>query len=149
MTTTTHPAGPPPLPWEMAEMQQAAAKTAAKQANATAQPTADNANAPPQFADRAERDAYYRQRHYAGTSHPEATAYDDLMRSRGKSTGQAVAQNGAETLTLDLPPYMFPVLLGVSRAVGAGITTLKLIWHVFALITAIVLLGTLIGVLTA
>lgn len=172
MNTTTGPQSPPPLPWEVPTAQPAA-QPAAQSVHAgptpgqsvtqsikqPAQPSGNSTGKPnrPQFADRAEKDAWYRQQHYAGTNHPEATAYNDLMAARGKpvakspsaTSATAQASNGAETLSLELPAYMIPFLIGVSRTVGAGITTIKIIWHLFAIVTAVALLGTLIGVLTA
>lgn len=92
--------------------------------------------AAPQFANRAERDAYYRAKY---------------MAKHGQPTEPAAPQPAADPgcLTLDVPASLVTLLRFLVGAYSLAARIVKLIWFVFAAMMATILAGMLIGILSA
>lgn len=122
MTTTTNPYAAP--------LQDTAMPT-----NPAPQETAAPANPAPSFATREERDNYYRSKYFARRG-----GGDESLENK-KLTGAPI--------NVEMTPGMVALFMGCMKVFGAAAWLFYFTRNVFALITATVILGGILGWLTS
>jgi hypothetical protein len=102
--------------------------------------------APPTFATRAEQEAFYRKKFYERKGVPDPDAADT---SNPTPAEVAVGKPDGKSIDIQLSPGMTWALLAVYRSAMAVIWLGKAVWFLFALMTATVIAGLVIGSLSA
>lgn len=102
--------------------------------------------APPKFANRAEQEAFYRKKFYERKGVPDPDAADT---SNPTPAEVAVGKPDGKSIDIQLSPGMTWALLAVYRSAMAVIWLCKAVWFLFALMTATVIAGLVIGAMSA
>lgn len=92
--------------------------------------TASASNAPPQFATRADRDAYYRAKYYA-------------------ERGLNADGTDPRAITISMTPAQARAFYSVTTSVGRAFGFARFVWNMAALFTVLVFAAMLYGALTA
>lgn len=96
--------------------------------------------APPTFATRAEQEAFYRARYYERKNVPNPDAADTSIPTPARDPN---------SLNLELSPGMAWAIVGVYRVAKTVIWFGRAIWFLFALMTATVIAGLILGAMSA